>query len=143
MNPLVAEMQQLEHQVRECPPIYREGLFRHWLAEGRLNYYVVMDLRRRYPPTTSEMLVLKEPTVEELLEHFEEALKEWKEAGYPLRTKEQYKEVSKICEGCPLWDGKARLGLGKCNSAKCGCTRFMRWLATSECPEGKWKRVSS
>ena len=81
---------------------------------------------------------LQEPSLAELAQNFSTATARWAIAGFPVVTPEVYQERSRACEACDLWDGSARLGLGKCNAPGCGCTRFKRWLATERCVKGKW-----
>ena len=50
-----------------------------------------------------------------------------------------YAARADACNACEYWDASARLGLGKCKHAKCGCTKFKRWMATEKCPLGKWE----
>lgn len=81
---------------------------------------------------------LHAPTVGELAQNFTAAVSRWIEAGAPVVSEEEYAARALACEGCELWDGRARLGLGKCRHKKCGCTRMKRWLATEKCPLSKW-----
>ena len=84
------------------------------------------------------------PTVADMASHLELALRAWTKAGFPTVTAEQYKERALICEKCPLWDGLARFGLGKCKA--CGCTGLKRWLATERCthPQGsRWPALDA
>ncbi len=92
------------------------------------------------PHGTIALTELREPTLAEMTANFAGAMGDWARAGFPLAPIEVAKERRDTCELCEFWDGAARMGLGKCNSAKCGCTRLKFFLATSRCPEGKWKR---
>lgn len=68
----------------------------------------------------------------------------WVEAGKPLRSPEQIKEIFNICKGCPFFD-ESEAGVGNCGI--CGC--FIKekgnllnkaaW-ATTQCPHNppKW-----
>lgn len=62
----------------------------------------------------------------------------WSAAGFATVSGETYAARASACEACPMWDGAARLGLGKCNAPGCGCTKLKRWLATEKCPLCKW-----
>ncbi len=81
---------------------------------------------------------LREPTVAELAVNFTGAMGRWIKAGVPVVSAEAYAARSAICSPCEHWDGRARLGLGKCKAPGCGCTSLKRWLATESCPLGKW-----
>lgn len=81
---------------------------------------------------------LAEPTPAEMAVNFSVALSRWLAAGVPVVTEPVYSARVSVCQACSLWDGKARLGLGKCNAPGCGCTRFKRWLLTERCPLKKW-----
>jgi hypothetical protein len=82
--------------------------------------------------------VLSEPRMADLVSNFTGAISEWILAGFPIVTRELALERAETCRACPFWDAKARLGLGKCGSPKCGCTKIKVWLATSKCPEARW-----
>jgi len=62
----------------------------------------------------------------------------WSAAGWPVARESTIDQRRAICGACPEWDGKARLGLGKCRA--CRCTRLKFWLATTQCPIGKWSK---
>lgn len=84
---------------------------------------------------------LVEPSHAELLGNVASAGARWAAAGFPLVSDEAYRMRSAACAACPLWDGAARMGLGKCNAPGCGCTKLKRWLATEKCmhPDGsRW-----
>ena len=89
-------------------------------------------------PALVEEPSLPEPTLTDLASNFATATARWASGGFPVVGEAAYASRSAVCEGCEFWDGAARLGLGKCKHAKCGCTRFKRWLATEKCPMGKW-----
>lgn len=93
------------------------------------------------PPPEVKTVALSEPTPAELAANFAGAMGQWIKAGLPVVTEVQYAARTAACESCELWDGEARLGLGKCKAPGCGCTKFKRWLATERCkhPEGpRW-----
>lgn len=82
-----------------------------------------------------------EPTPVEMAANFAAAVGRWVAAGAPVVSAEVYAARATACEACELWDGAARMGLGKCRAPGCGCTTFKRWLATERCkhPEGsRW-----
>lgn len=60
-----------------------------------------------------------------------------------LVTNEEYESRMKICYACENWKEDARLGLGKCNHVKCGCTRLKQRLASQECPDGRWRKLTT
>lgn len=80
----------------------------------------------------------KGPSIIQEATNLADALSNWAKAGFPVADEERIKAIQAICQSCPQWDGSARVGLGKCNSVKCGCTKFKWWLKTSKCPENKW-----
>ena len=82
---------------------------------------------------------MPDPTPSQMVENFAEAVKEWAGAGFAVASRETAMARGSTCGQCDLWDAAARLGLGKCNSPKCGCTMLKWFLASSRCPEGKWK----
>lgn len=84
---------------------------------------------------------LEEPSHAELIKNVSVAGARWIAAGFPVVSDAVYAARTAACEACPLWDGAARFGLGKCNAPGCGCTKFKRWLATEKCkhPQGsRW-----
>jgi hypothetical protein len=93
---------------------------------------MVGELRRQLRPP--------EPTASELAANFAGAMARWSSAGFAIVDERTYAARAAICEACPHWDARARLGLGKCCAPGCGCTKFKRWLATEKCPLGKWAR---
>jgi hypothetical protein len=85
-----------------------------------------------------------EPTALELVENFAGAMERWAAIGFKTVTAGQYAARSAACNQCELWDGKARLGLGKCKAPSCGCTLLKRWLTSEAClhPEGsRWAQM--
>jgi hypothetical protein len=93
------------------------------------------------PPAILFPASLEEPTMLELATNFAGAMDRWARAGFPTVTAEVYAARAAACAACELWDGSARLGLGKCTAPGCGCTYFKRFLATEICrhPEGsRW-----
>jgi hypothetical protein len=87
---------------------------------------------------------LKEPTLVELANNFRAAMARWAAAGVPLVDQAGYDARAAACGACvhpdgrPMFDTKARFGLGKCRAPGCGCTSLKRWLATETCVLGKW-----
>jgi hypothetical protein len=81
---------------------------------------------------------IAEPSAVELAENFSLAVSRWVTTGFPVVSKKEYDSRLAVCSSCEFWDAQARLGLGKCKHKKCGCTRFKLWLATEQCPIGKW-----
>lgn len=77
---------------------------------------------------------VEEPTTLELAANFAGAVGRWSAAGFPVVSAEVCASRADACDGCELWDAKARLGLGKCRAPGCGCTSLKRWLASERCP---------
>jgi hypothetical protein len=114
------------------------------------------DMRRRvviHRPDMAEPLEtatevrrepLKEPTLVELATNFTGAMARWAAAGVPVLDQEGYDARAAACGACvhpdgrPMFDAKARFGLGKCRAPGCGCTSLKRWLATEVCVLGRW-----
>ena len=76
------------------------------------------------------------PTVVQMSKNFVSAMAEAAKTGFKKVTTQQHSDRMVICNSCKFWDGKARLGMGKC--LKCGCTGAKQWLASSKCPIGLW-----
>lgn len=87
---------------------------------------------------------LKEPTLVELATNFGAAMAKWAAAGVPVVDQTGYDARAAACGACvhpdgrPMFDAKARFGLGKCRAPGCGCTSLKRWLATEVCVLGRW-----
>lgn len=81
---------------------------------------------------------IAEPSILELTKNFAGAMAKWILAGFKCVSEEIYKARRAACDSCPLWDGAARGGWGKCQHKKCGCTKYKLLLATEKCPDGKW-----
>jgi len=90
-----------------------------------------------FPPISGTSLP-QDPSLAQEASNLAAALAAWAAAGFPVADAERVAQIKAICESCPLWDGAARGGMGKCRSFKCGCTKFKWWIKTSKCPEGKW-----
>ena len=115
------------------------------IEQGRIIYRSPNhpDLRPRDEEPAIAVYVppLAEPTPAEMAVSVTQAAARWIAAGFPVVSDNVYAARATACEACPLWDGAARLGLGKCNAPGCGCTKLKRWLATEQCkhPEGsRW-----
>ena len=76
------------------------------------------------------------PSVVQMTKNFVISMTESAKTGFKKVTPEQHAERMTVCNGCQFWDGKARMGAGKC--AKCGCTGAKQWLASSSCPINLW-----
>jgi hypothetical protein len=80
-------------------------------------------------------------TVGALASKFADAMGRWRKAGYETVPEETHRARLDTCRACPLWDGKFLRGVGRCTA--CGCTGFKLFLASEECPAGKWGRVEA
>jgi hypothetical protein len=78
----------------------------------------------------------KELTVAQMSKNFASAMVEAAKTGFKKVTSDQHAQRMSICNSCQFWDGKARMGMGKCS--KCGCTGAKQWLASSSCPINLW-----
>jgi hypothetical protein len=87
----------------------------------------------------------EEPTLLELAANFAGAMERWVKSGFKTVTAEEYIARKEACDTCELWDGSARLSLGKCKAPSCGCTKFKRFLRSEICrhPKGsRWPSLS-
>jgi hypothetical protein len=88
--------------------------------------------------------ILREPTIAEMAVNFGGAMARWAAAGVPVVDQAGYDARTAACDACihpdgqPMFDAKARFGLGKCRAPGCGCTSLKRWLATEVCALGRW-----
>ena len=80
------------------------------------------------------------PSAGEMAKNFVVAMAESAKTGFKKVTSEQHAERMAICNACQFWDGKARMGMGKC--MKCGCSGAKQWFASSKCPIGLWNQIS-
>lgn len=77
-----------------------------------------------------------DPSLFQMAKNFGTAMLDSAKTGFKKVTPEQHAERMAICNTCQFWDGKARMGMGKC--AKCGCTGAKQWLSSSSCPINLW-----
>jgi hypothetical protein len=85
------------------------------------------------PAVVAPVAELAEPTMAELAVNFGGAVAHWLAAGLPVVSEAAYQARAAACGSCELWDGRARLGFGKCRAAGCGCTKLKWLLATERC----------
>ena len=81
-----------------------------------------------------------DPSLIQMAKNFGSAMIDSAKTGFKKVTPEQHAERMVICNTCEFWDGKARMGMGKC--AKCGCTGSKQWLASSKCPINLWGSIT-
>lgn len=93
------------------------------------------DIEAEHPATAKDVPMYV------MAKNFGKAMAKFAGSGFLRATAEQHAERMVECNACEFWDPKARLGLGKC--AKCGCTGAKQWIASSECPIGKWGPVAA
>lgn len=82
------------------------------------------------------------PTLAQEAWNYTQAVKMWRNAGYPARTSEEIARLLAICEACPHYKAD---GLRK-HCGLCGCTcNSSEWglvnklaMATETCPEKRW-----
>lgn len=77
-----------------------------------------------------------DPSLFQMAKNFGTAMLDSAKTGFKKVTPEQHAERMLICNACEFWDGKARMGMGKC--LKCGCTGAKQWLTSSTCPINLW-----
>ena len=79
-----------------------------------------------------------------LAKKFTEEMVKWSKSGFDVVSKEVLQYRYDICQGniekaidpCQYWGGGRMFGYGKCG--KCGCSALALYVATKECPAGKW-----
>ncbi len=76
------------------------------------------------------------PTNLQMLQNFTKASFKWAKSGFKIADAETLANRKFICDVCPYWYAKARMGLGKC--LKCGCTSAKLNFVSEKCPIGKW-----
>jgi hypothetical protein len=81
-----------------------------------------------------------EPRFVDSAENLAKAIGRWIKGGFAVASAETIGKRKAACEACPYWEGDARLGLGKCKHAKCGCTKLKWWLETETCPDNRWPK---
>jgi len=141
-----------EHISNQKPPGYMDALravgipaesgMLHVSDEDYADIAVRFPTSYRHPPQRTTAIprspLPSEPTLAELTTTFSTAVARWAVSGFRVVDEPSYVARSAACDACPFWDATARLGLGKCNSPGCGCTKLKRYLATEKCPQGKW-----
>lgn len=129
-------LQDFERACGERPAGYREHVLsyakiagdRLWLSPED-HTYLANFYRQGAPP---------EPRWTDNAMNLGRAMTRWISAGFPVADDATIAQRAAACRACPYWDGSARLGLGKCTHAQCGCTRLKWWLQTEKCPDGRW-----
>ena len=76
------------------------------------------------------------PSNLQMLQNFTKASFKWAKSGFKIADAETLANRKAVCDTCPYWYAKARMGLGKC--IKCGCSSAKLKLASEKCPIGKW-----
>ena len=114
--------------------IVRYSKFTHANPEEAKPPCPTISVSRDQTAKVQRVIPAEEPTLAAMAENFAGAVSRWVESGMQVVTKEEYDRRAAICDACKFWDGKARMGLGKCSAPGCGCTRLKRWLATERCP---------
>jgi hypothetical protein len=79
-----------------------------------------------------------EPKLSDSIDNLFQAIGRWSKSGFAVASSETIEKRKEACEACPYWDSSARLGLGICKHAKCGCTKLKWWLQTETCPDNRW-----
>ena len=69
--------------------------------------------------------------VKEIYEHMLQAVKKWKEAGFPLTPEAAYHARLKVCRVCPEYQWF------QCKQCRCVIYSKAK-LATESCPLGLW-----
>jgi hypothetical protein len=82
------------------------------------------------------------PTWDDMISNLATAAVQWAKSGFKLASADSLGARKRICCGtegkpaCDFWDQSKYFGSGGC--LKCGCSTAKLYLATSECPIGKW-----
>lgn len=64
--------------------------------------------------------------------NFINAMRQWKNAGRPIVSKQGWNKRLTICRSCEWWQEIAKTKLARCK--KCGCSSAKLLLGTSVCP---------
>ena len=127
---------EFEARCKVRPKGYREHVLQYAQIIGDRVWIEAEDLtflaryyQDRIPP---------EPRFIDEAKNMTKALSRWSKSGFKLASNKIIGQRKDFCMKCSFWEHGARLGLGKCNHEKCGCTKIKWWLATESCPIGKW-----
>lgn len=63
---------------------------------------------------------------------FAGSLVDWAASGFAVVSPEVHLERSVQCAICPRWDARR----GRCE--ECGCYGAKHWMASEQCPLGRW-----
>lgn len=124
--------------VREIQAGNTTGLPADFILDAGIGRLTAIGGSYTFESYAKKVAEMAEPSLVALAVNFTDAVAVWAGAGFPVATNEEYARRSAICALCPFWDPGARIGLGICKHAGCGCTKFKRWLATATCPDKKW-----
>lgn len=87
--------------------------------------------------------LLGPPSVKAIVGNLFSALAREFKGGFKVVAKNIFESRLTTCRSCPYWEDDARMGLGKCNHPKCGCTRLKLHLASQSCPQNLWGATAS
>lgn len=122
----------LDERVRARPSGYREDVMAEAVREDAEGFWLTEEaierLRAKYPPPP-------EPTLGEMLLSFAKATARFVSAGMPVLPEVSFAMRLRECRACENW----REAEARC--ARCGCRQLKLWMATEQCPEGRWKAV--
>ena len=120
--------------------VFIEGVFsaRHY-KEANPEFFP-SDKPRKEENTTPKIVNDSDPSLIQMAKNFGSAMVVSAKTGFKKITPVQHAERMAVCNTCAFWDGKARMGMGKC--AKCGCTGAKQWLASSTCPINLWGSIT-
>lgn len=137
---------EIEKRAVSRPQGYLEDVLSHGKIDGD---HVVFDSENynKLIVKYRKIKIIKEPketpSLAEMATNFAKAFSNWASEGFPIVSKQIFDERMEICSKCQFWSDDARGGLGKCNQPSCGCTKIKFWLATEQCPIGKWKKKNA
>lgn len=76
-----------------------------------------------------------EMTMPEKASLFAKSMVNWALSGFKVLSHEDYDARLTICKACPYWKWERRRFVA---CSKCGCSRLKLFIATVNCPIGKW-----
>lgn len=110
------------------------------LAHNKKNDDLVTRIARRLSKNPPDLSMKVTATMPEMMKNLGQAAILYATDGFKNCTKEQHDQRLDICKSCELWDASGYMGLGKCK--KCGCSGMKLWVASSQCPIGKWRELT-
>jgi hypothetical protein len=122
-------IQDVLERAKERPPGYFEDVMLRGRVDGQeieLEEAAFKALARKY----------SDPSFLRKVASAADAGLNWALQGFPVVTNEQHATRMALCQACEFWEAGL---VDRCT--KCGCSSLKLWLATEQCPVGKWFAV--